>query len=166
MTNKKISYSQSGVSYRDLDPIKKSAQEAGKKTSMNLSFGGCEEVASSRGESAYVWKQGKIFMASVIEGLGTKNLVADAMNAITGKSYYDVIAHDTVATIINDLITVGATPLTLHAYWAVGDSHFLKDKKRMSYLISGWKEACTIARVSWGWRRNSNAKGNSYAGNN
>ena len=42
----------------------------------------------------------------------------------------EVIAHDTVATIINDLITVGATPLVVHAYWAFGDNQFLKNKKR------------------------------------
>ena len=89
-------------------------------------------------------------MASVIEGLGTKNLVADEMRKITGKSYYDIIAHDTVATIINDLITVGAAPLVLHAYWAVGESSFLTDTQRMTDFITGWKKACDNASVSWG----------------
>ena len=68
-------------------------------------------------------------MASVVEGLGTKNLIADEMRKITAKTYYDVIGHDTVATVINDLITVGAKPLTIHAYWAIEDNDWLQDKK-------------------------------------
>ena len=81
-----------------------------------------------------------IYMASVIEGLGTKNLVADAMREITSKTYYDVIAHDTVATILNDLITVGAKPLLIHAYWAVADNSWLedwtgRDRIPLSYMV-------------------------------
>jgi phosphoribosylformylglycinamidine cyclo-ligase len=89
-------------------------------------------------------------MASVIEGLGTKNLIADGMRKTTGKTYYDCIAHDTVATVINDLVTVGATPLVLHAYWAIEDNDWLYDKERMTDLITGWKKACDLAGVSWG----------------
>jgi len=159
MKSKKITYSQSGVNYKDIDPIKKLAQEAGRATSKNLILHGFSEIADSRGESAYVWKQGNTYMASVIEGLGTKNLVADEMRKITGKSYYDIIAHDTVATIINDLITVGAAPLVLHAYWAVGDSSFLTDIQRMRDFIGGWKSACNNAGVSWGGGETPTLKG-------
>jgi phosphoribosylformylglycinamidine cyclo-ligase len=98
-------------------------------------------------------------MASVIEGLGTKNLVADEMRKITNKTYYDVIGHDTVATIINDLVTVGATPLVIHAYWAVEDNSWLSDEERMRDLISGWKNACDIAQASWGGGETPTMKG-------
>lgn len=147
--NNKITYSSSGVNYSDIDPIKKLAQNSAQSTALNLKKSGFSEISASRGESAYVWQQGNILMASVIEGLGTKNLVADAMKK-SGKTYYDVVAHDTVATIINDLVSVGAKPLSLHAYWAVGDSKWLGDKQRMKDLISGWKSACDLAGVSWG----------------
>lgn len=159
MKSKKITYSQSGVNYKDIDPIKKMAQDAGRNTAKNLNLHGFSEIADSRGESAYVWEQGNIYMASVVEGLGTKNLVADEMRKITNKSYYDVVAHDTVATIINDLITVGAKPLVLHAYWAVGESSFLTDKKRMKDFITGWKSACDKAGVSWGGGETPTLKG-------
>ena len=111
---------------------------------------GFSEIAQTRGESAYVWKQGKIFMAAVVEGLGGKNLAADEMYKKTGRTFYDIIAHDTIATIINDLVTVGAKPLVLNAYWAIPNNKWLKDKKRINDLISGWKDACKIAGVSWG----------------
>jgi len=159
MKNKKITYSQSGVNYQALDPIKKMAQEVGRDTSKNLFSHGFSEISASRGESAYVWKQGKVYMASVIEGLGTKNLVADEMRKITGKTYYDIIGHDTVAAIINDLITVGASPLVIHAYWAVGDGVFLADSKKMKDLINGWKSACDLAGISWGGGETPTYKG-------
>jgi len=159
MNKKKITYSQVGDNYETKDPIKKLAQESAKKTGVNLLKHGFSEIAGSRGESAYVWSQGKQMMATVIEGLGTKNLVADMARAVTGKTYYDVIGHDTVATIINDLVTVGATPLVIHAYWAVEDNSWLSDQERMKDLISGWTSACDIAEVSWGGGETPTMKG-------
>src|SRR3989338_3548767 len=150
MNKKSITYSQVGDNYDTKDPIKKLAQDAAKATSKNLLIHGFEEVEDSRGESAYVWKQGDIYMAAVVEGLGTKNLIADDTRKITGKTYYDVIAHDTVATIINDLVTVGSKPLVVHAYWAIEDNSWLSDAKRMTDLINGWKSACDIGGASWG----------------
>ncbi len=150
MKNKKITYYQVGDNYATKDPIKKLFQESARSTGLNLQKHGFSEVSDTRGESAYVWKQNDVYMASVIEGLGTKNLIADGTRKITGKTYYDSIAHDTVATIINDLVSVGATPLVLHAYWAIEDNSWLYDEERMTDLITGWKSACDIAGVSWG----------------
>jgi phosphoribosylformylglycinamidine cyclo-ligase len=159
MNRAKITYSQVGDNYNTKDPVKKLAQTGACETGKNLQKHGFSEVSDSRGESAYVWQQGNYYMASVVEGLGTKNLVADGMGKITGKSYYDMIAHDTVATIINDLITVGATPLVIHAYWAVEDNSWLEDRKRMIDFIKGWKSACDLFGVSWGGGETPTLKG-------
>lgn len=150
MNKQKITYSQVGDNYETKDPIKKLAQKAAAATSVNLQKHGFEEISDTRGESAYVWKQQNVLMASVIEGLGTKNLIADATRKITQKTYYDVIGHDTVATIINDLVTVGAQPLVIHAYWAIEDNEWLQDEERMTDLINGWKSACDLADATWG----------------
>lgn len=150
MNKQKITYSQVGDDYSTKDPIKKLAQSAAFKTSVNLKKYGFEEISDTRGESAYVWKQGNTLMASMIEGLGTKNLVADETRKITGRTYYDIIGHDTIAYIINDLITVGAKPLVVHAYWAIEDNHWLQDKERMQDLITGWKTACDLSGATWG----------------
>lgn len=143
-------YTQAGVDYSRIDPLKLDAQRAAADTGQYLKARGFTEIRETRGESAYVWKQGLVYMASVIEGLGTKNLVADAMRKVTNKTYYDIVAHDTVATIINDLITVGARPLVLHAYWATGNSEWFADTKRSKDLIAGWQSACENAGVTWG----------------
>lgn len=98
-------------------------------------------------------------MASVVEQLGTKNLVADAMRKITGKTYYDIIGHDTVATVINDLVSAGAKPLVIHALWAFQDNSWLSDDKRMRDLIQGWKDACTLTGATWGGGESPTLKG-------
>ncbi len=150
MKTNPLTYSAVGDNYDTKDPVKILAQKAARQTSVNLRKHGFEEVSDTRGESAYVWQQGNILMASVIEGLGTKNLIADNMGKITGKTYYDVVGHDTVATIINDLVSVGALPLVVHAYWAIEDNSWLKDKKRLKDLILGWKNACDLSGATWG----------------
>ena len=45
------------------------------------------------------------YLASIVECLGTKVLVADEMESLTAKSFYAGIAQDTLAMAINDLIT-------------------------------------------------------------
>lgn len=142
----KITYKKAGVSYDELDAFKRLAQKEALKTSISTT----RDVLESRGESAFVWEEKDCFRGSVIEGLGTKNLVADAMRAITGKTYYDNIAKDTVAMIVNDLIVVGATPQVINAYFAVGDSKWFADAKRVNDLVTGWSKACREAGVVWG----------------
>ncbi len=157
MKGLKITYSQVGDDYSTKDPIKKLAQISAATTGKNLK-NGFEEVVETRGESAYVWKQGNVYMASVVEGLGTKSLVADKTRDGT-KTYYDIVGHDTVATIINDLITVGAKPLVIHAYWAIENNDWIADEARLADLIKGWSDACNIAEVSWGGGETPTLKG-------
>lgn len=150
MKKKSLSYASSGVRYDIMDPVKKNAQKAALSTAANLKHLGMTEVAASRGESAYVWEEKDSYRAFVMEGLGTKNLVADAMQQLTGKSYYRSIAQDTVAAIINDLIVVGATPQVVNAYFAVGSSEWLNDQTRAKDLVEGFADACNLAGAVWG----------------
>ena len=145
-----LTYRQAGVDYGRIDPLKVLAQQAAATTAGNLARHGLAEVAASRGESAYVVDCGEFYLASITECLGTKALVADAMRAITGRTYYDHIAQDTLAMAINDLVTVGATPLSVHAYWATGGSDWFDDEARARDLVDGWKAACDRCGVAWG----------------
>ena len=133
-----------------MDPLKKLAQVKAQQTSQNLARFNAQEVKGIRGESAYVWEEADAFRALVIEGLGTKNLVADEMGKITGKTYYDLVAQDTVAAIVNDLITVGALPQVINAYFGSGGPDWFADTKRSSALVEGWAKACNLAGVTWG----------------
>jgi len=55
-----------------------------------------------------------------------------------------------VAMIINDMITLGALPISLEMHLAVGDSNWFNDTARSQNLIEGWKRACNLARCAWG----------------
>ena len=145
-----LSYEQAGVNYDLIDPLKVAAQRAAAATATHLSGHGFTEVAASRGESAYVVDVGPFYLASIVECLGSKALVADEMAELTGQSYYAGIAQDTIAMSINDLITVGATPLVVQAYWAAGGSDWFGDKQRAKALVDGWKAACDTCGVAWG----------------
>ena len=145
-----LSYAQSGVNYDLIDPLKVTAQRAAAATGAHLAAHGFSEVTASRGESAYVVDVGPFYLASIVECLGSKALVADEMHLLTGKSYYDAIAQDTIAMAINDLITVGATPLVVQAYWAAGGSDWFADGQRAQALVAGWKSACDRCGVAWG----------------
>jgi phosphoribosylformylglycinamidine cyclo-ligase len=149
-TTTPLTYDQAGVNYDLIDPLKVAAQRAAAATAANVAAMGHQEVQASRGESAYVLDVGPFYLASIVECLGTKTLVADEMSKLTGTSYYAGIAQDTIAMAVNDLITVGATPLVVQAYWAAGGSSWFEDKGRANELVKGWKAACDICGVAWG----------------
>lgn len=94
-----------------IDPLKVAAQRAAADTAGHLRTHGYAEVTASRGESAYVVDVGAFYLASIVECLGSKALVADEMARLTGRSAYEGIAQDTIAMAINDTHHGGcATP--------------------------------------------------------
>lgn len=146
---KKLDYHQS-VNYSQADPMKVLAQKQGLATAGNMPPG-FSEVEGTRGESAYIFKMpGGSYGAFVQEGLGTKSLIAQAIYKETGKSHFAAIAQDTVACIINDLVSVGATPVVLNAYWSSSSYKWLTDTRLAEDFIKGWRAACDEAGVVWG----------------
>lgn len=154
-----LTYTSVGVNYEAMDSLKRLAQIQARKTAVNLRHFGMKEIKASRGESAYVWEEPGSYRAFVIEGLGTKNLVADETRKITGKTYYDKIAQDTVAMIVNDIIVVGAQPQVINAYFAAGSPEWFSDEKRIGDLVKGWAKACHLAGAVWGGGETPTLKG-------
>lgn len=144
----KISY-HSIVDYSTADPAKVLAQKEGAATAGNLPFG-FQEVEGTRGESAYVFSMGDSYGALVQEGLGTKSLIAQSIYKETGESHFAAIAKDTVATFVNDLISIGATPVVSNAYWSSSSYQWLADRKLTEDFIIGWRQACDEAKIVWG----------------
>jgi len=114
-----LTYQSSGVDYGPLDAFKRACQREAATTVAALAAHQLSEPKDVRGESAYLIESADEFLAHVEEGLGTKNLVADAMLEKTGKSFYANIGIDTVATIVNDLVTCGALPISVAMHAAV-----------------------------------------------
>jgi len=145
-----LSYQQSGVDYDRLDAFKRACQRAAATTASALAGHGFSEPASIRGESAYLMEGSDEYLAHVEEGLGTKNLVADAMLALTGRSYYRNVGIDTVATIVNDLVTSGTLPISVAMHAAVGDAEWFANAGRSDELAAGFAEGCRQAGAVWG----------------
>jgi phosphoribosylformylglycinamidine cyclo-ligase len=145
-----LSYESSGVRYDQLDAFKRACQRAARTTAGALAPHGYAEPATTRGESAYLIEAADHYLAHVEEGLGTKNLVADAVQAATGRTFYREVAIDTVATMVNDLITCGALPISVAMHAAVGDSNWFADAPRAEALVAGFAEGCRSAGAVWG----------------
>lgn len=145
-----LNYEQAGVNYDVLDAFKRACQQAATTTTGALALHGLTEPPAVRGESAYLLETADEYLAHVEEGLGTKNLVADALLQLTGRSYYHAIGIDTVATIVNDLITCGALPISVAMHAAVGTADWFLHEARTRDLAEGFAAGCLLANAVWG----------------
>lgn len=149
-----------GVNYEALDYFKREALKAVRETLSNTEQFGITVIRDTVGDSATltVFKSPLHRIVDVTEGLGTKNLVADAINRLTVSdevrrtifgSCYRGIARDTIAMIVNDLVTLGAQPIGVKMHLAVGSARWFENEQRWRDLISGWKEACDEINAAW-----------------
>ncbi len=150
MTDSTADYKAAGVDYDALDEGKRMAMARALATSSLLSARGGEALDASRGEPAFVFDFDGRSLAFVMEGLGTKSIVARHMLERHGINRFADVAYDTVAAILNDLCCVGALPLVVNAYFATGASEWYGQKERASALLEGWQRACLDAGCVWG----------------
>lgn len=149
MSEQSMTYKGAGVDYDAMDPFKRAAQLAARQTAHHLERFGYTEVEWSRGESCYLYETPTEYRGRVNEGLGTKNLVADEMHCLTGELYYGKVAVDTIAMIVNDMITLGCLPVTVDMHVAAGSSDWFRDERRCTDLVAGWKHGCDLAHCAW-----------------
>lgn len=145
-----LDYQQAGVKYDALDAFKRACQREAASTVAALQSHELSEPKDIRGESAYLLETATEYLAHVEEGLGTKTLVADAMFELTGRSFYRNIGIDTVATIVNDMITCGALPISIAMHAAVGDSSWFENQQRAMDLAGGFADGCRQSNAVWG----------------
>jgi phosphoribosylformylglycinamidine cyclo-ligase len=144
------SYRAAGVDYDALDAGKRLAMAKALSTSPLLAGRGGRALDASRGEPAFVFELGGHTLAFVVEGLGTKSIVARHVLEQQGIDRFADVAYDTVAAILNDLCCVGALPLVVNAYFATGASEWYLRQERSASLLEGWRRACADAGCVWG----------------
>jgi phosphoribosylformylglycinamidine cyclo-ligase len=144
------SYREAGVDYDALDAGKRLAIAKALSTSPLLAARGARALDDSRGEPAFVFELDGRSFAFVVEGLGTKSIVARQVLEAQGVNRFADVAYDTVAAILNDLCCVGALPLVVNAYFATGASEWYADASRSAALLEGWRQACVDAGCAWG----------------
>jgi phosphoribosylformylglycinamidine cyclo-ligase len=142
-------YRQAGVDYGVLDEGKRRALQAALQTSRQMQKRGGVALEASRGEPAFVFSLGGQTLAFVLEGLGTKSIIAREV-AEAGANHFADVAYDTVAAIINDLCCVGARPLVVNAYFATGSPDWFSHEDWHAQLVEGWARACAEAACTWG----------------
>jgi phosphoribosylformylglycinamidine cyclo-ligase len=143
-------YSSAGVDYATLDAGKRSALAEALATSALLAEAGGRAVDESRGEPAFVFEAGGQTLGFVLEGLGTKSIIARQLEDELGPRGFEHVAYDTVAAIVNDLCCVGALPLVVNAYFATGSSDWYRAPDRRDALLRGWRRGCVDAGAAWG----------------
>lgn len=143
-------YRRAGVDYAALDAGKRDALSLALSTSSLLGAHGAVARDDSRGEPAFVFEWEGRALAFVLEGLGTKSMIARALEDEVGPGGFANVAYDTVAAIVNDLCCVGALPLVVNAYFATGESSWYARHDRHQALLEGWREACVDAGAAWG----------------
>jgi phosphoribosylformylglycinamidine cyclo-ligase len=150
MSEQGATYRAAGVDYDALDAGKRLAMAKALSTSSLLEARGGRALDASRGEPAFVFELGEQIFAFVVEGLGTKSIVARHVLEEQGIDRFGDVAYDTVAAICNDLCCVGALPLVVNAYFATGASEWYRQRERGASLIEGWRRACVDAGCTWG----------------
>src|ERR1700744_6117733 len=105
-------YGAAGGDYDTLDAGKRNALTPALAPSslLRAAPGGGRAIDESRGEPAFVFEVGGQTLAIVLECLGTKSLIARALEDRCGEAAFDAVAYDTVAAVVNDLSCVGAVP--------------------------------------------------------
>jgi phosphoribosylformylglycinamidine cyclo-ligase len=144
------SYREAGVDYDALDAGKRMAIAKALSTSHLLAARGARALDASRGEPAFVFELDGRAFAFVVEGLGTKSIIARQVLEGEGTNHFGDVAYDTVAAILNDLCCVGALPLVVNAYFATGVSDWYREGERAAALLEGWRRACADAGCAWG----------------
>jgi phosphoribosylformylglycinamidine cyclo-ligase len=138
------------VDYDTLDAGKRLAMAKALSTSSLLAARGARALDASRGEPAFVFELDGRSFAFVVEGLGTKSIIARQVLEAQGVNRFADVAYDTVAAILNDLSCVGAVPLVVNAYFATGASDWYAQPERAQALLEGWRRACADAGCAWG----------------
>lgn len=155
----KIMYSDI-VDYSKLDPFKKKALETFESTLKNPESRFGIKVMPA-GETAAILDliDYDFMLAFNIEGLGTKNLIADSLyegilhkaeidKEIDAGKYYRFLGHDTIAMAVTDLVAVGADPIAYVDMIASGDSKWFNDVERSDELLCGYKTAADLAGIA------------------
>jgi phosphoribosylformylglycinamidine cyclo-ligase len=150
MTAGSADYKAAGVDYDALDEGKRMAMARALATSPLLGARGGQALDASRGEPAFAFDFDGRTLAFVMEGLGTKSVIARHMLERHGIDRFADVAYDTVAAILNDLCCVGALPLVVNAYFATGASEWYAQAERSASLLAGWQRACLDAGCVWG----------------
>src|SRR5258708_31510791 len=117
MSPQGASYRAAGVDYETLDAGKRLALGQALATSPLLALRGGTALDASRGEPAFAFELGDRTLAFVVEGLGTKAMIARAVLEAGGANRFAGVAYDTAAATSHQPCCAGALAPVLNPYF-------------------------------------------------
>ena len=138
------------VDYEKLDPIKRLALEIFEPTLIYPERLDIKIIPETLGQTAVGFDFSGIcdsdfFLVSNVEGLGTKNLIADVMYKETkNPNLYLGLGQDPAAMSLNDLVCLGADPFVYNDIITCGNSEWFKDLERVRQLLTGYRIAADL----------------------
>lgn len=135
------------VDYTKLDPVKRAAVEKFGPGIGSIERLGMKIVSETVGESAVAIElnNADYYLAFNVEGLGTKNLIADAMykDPRGGKlAYFENLGKDNVAMSTNDLSSIGADPFVYGDIISTHNSDWFEGRdEKAQALLEGFRRA-------------------------
>lgn len=128
-----FTYKKAGV---DISKIKKSQQSIGKLISSTHKLQKKAKIAHGFGHYAGIVEiPGKKLLATHTDGVGTKVVIANLMKK------YDTVGIDCMAMNVNDIICIGATPISFVDYIAANKNNENIFKKLVEGLVKGAKKS-------------------------
>ncbi len=132
------------VDYEKLDPVKKAAIESFSSTIEKPSRIGLRIVPETLGEPAIAidFPEQDFMLAFNVEGLGTKNIIADEMSKDSrgkGIKYYETVGKDCLAMSTNDLAAIGADAFVYGDILSSGNSNWFADLEKSKAVLKGFK---------------------------
>jgi len=134
---KEFTYAKSGVDISKVKKLHKSMAESLKETFSSRS-GKFGKVLTEIGHYAGLIDIGDKALALHVDGVGTKVLIAQILNK------YDTIGIDCVAMCVNDIICIGAEPVSLVDYIALEEPN----EKIMNEIMKGLMEGAKQSNIS------------------
>jgi phosphoribosylformylglycinamidine cyclo-ligase len=130
-----VTYKQAGVNVQN---IKKSQKEIGRIITSTHNLQKNVKVKHGFGHYAGIVRiTDKITLAMHTDGVGTKVMIANMMKK------YDTIGIDCIAMNVNDIICIGATPISFVDYIAANKN----DKKIFAQITKGLVSGAKLAQV-------------------
>ncbi|PIW32457.1 MAG: phosphoribosylformylglycinamidine cyclo-ligase [Nitrosopumilales archaeon CG15_BIG_FIL_POST_REV_8_21_14_020_37_12] len=128
-----LTYKKAGV---DISKIKKSQVAIGKLIQSTHKFQKMAKITHGFGHYAGIVEiPGGELLATHTDGVGTKVVIANMMKK------YDTIGIDCVAMNVNDIICIGATPISFVDYIAANKNDQIIFKKIVEGLVKGAKKS-------------------------
>lgn len=130
-----------------------------KSTAKNILSQRIRIVPESLGEPAALldFINEDFYLAFKTDGVGTKSLIAEKMAVVAKKKnwlkkriikLYAGLGIDLIASNVNDLVCLGATPLALSDEIAVGNFRKFLDQDFVKGLLKGLKKGCQEAQIT------------------